>query len=146
MSRIEINLPDKYIFSTQIPVRLGDINRGNHLSHVSLLSIVEEARAQLLTSLGLEELNSARTMSYLIVDLAVVYKKQAYYGQLLKVEIAAADFRSKTWDLLYRVSNAGDDIEIARAKTGHALFDFRTQKVLSITGEFKSKFNNLRKS
>ncbi len=139
MARIEINLPERYAFTAHVPIRLGDINRGNHLSHVSLLSIIEEARAQFLTSRGYADFNSVKTIGYLVTDLAVVYKKQAYYGQILKVEITASDFRTKTWDFLYRVSEADSNVEIARAKTGHALFDFQNQTVIPITEDFRSK-------
>jgi acyl-CoA thioester hydrolase len=48
--RIEIEVPGKFLFSTPIPIRIGDINRANHLSHVNLVQIIEEARAQFLTS------------------------------------------------------------------------------------------------
>jgi acyl-CoA thioester hydrolase len=142
MARVEIDLPENYAFTTNIPIRLGDINRGNHLGHVALLSIIEEARAQFLTSRGYADLNNTKAVSYLIVDLAISYKKQAFYGQLLKIEIAAADFRNRSFDFLYRISDSNSNTEIARAKTGHALFDFQTQKVVAVSQDFKNKFIN----
>ncbi len=37
MARINIELPDKFIYSTEIPIRITDINYGGHLAHDSVL-------------------------------------------------------------------------------------------------------------
>jgi acyl-CoA thioester hydrolase len=141
MSRVEINLPERYTFSTDMPIMISDINRGNHLGHVAMLAILEEARTRFLVSLGFnQEENLSQGNGYLVADAAIVYKKQAYYGQTLKVEIAGADFRDKSFDFVYRVSEASSGTEIARAKTGHLLFNFQTQKVAPVTPEFREKF------
>ena len=55
MPRIKIALPDKYIFQTEIPVRITDINYRGHLGNDSLLSIFHEARIRLLKHLGYSE-------------------------------------------------------------------------------------------
>jgi len=55
MSRLDIPLPEKFIFSTKIPIRIGDINRASHLSHVNLIQILEEARAQFVVNLGYKD-------------------------------------------------------------------------------------------
>ena len=141
MARIVINLPDQFSYSTEIPVRISDINRGNHLGHVAMLAIIEEARTRFLYSLGFEAENKlSQGNGYLVTDVAIVYKRQAFYGQILKVEIAAADFREKSFDFLYRISESSGGVEVARAKTGHLLFNFETQKVAPVTPEFREKF------
>jgi acyl-CoA thioester hydrolase len=141
MSRIEIKLPANFNFCADIPIRISDINRGNHLGHVAMLAILEEARTLFLISLGLNlESNSKQGNGYLVTDAAIIYKRQAFYGQTLKVEIAAVDFQAKSFDFVYRVCESLSGTEVARAKTGHLLFNFQTQKVVPITPEFSNKF------
>ena len=48
MPRIKLELPEKLVFSTEIPVRITDINYGGHLGNDSILSIVQEARVRFL--------------------------------------------------------------------------------------------------
>ncbi len=142
MARIEINLPNGFVFSTSIPIRIGDINRGSHVGYVNLLSILEEARAQFFVSRGSADLvNIERGIGFIVGDVGIIYKKQIRYGQSIKVEITPADFKEKSFDLVYRISDAESGTEIIRAKTGLLLFDYEKQKVLRVTEEIKNKFS-----
>ena len=40
MARIKLDMPDNYIFSTELPVRISDINYGGHLSNDAMLSML----------------------------------------------------------------------------------------------------------
>jgi acyl-CoA thioester hydrolase len=140
MARIQINLPEKFDFVTQIPVRIGDINRGVHVSHAAILSFMSEARAQYLISRGCEEQEIiSNGVGLVIGDLGIIYKNQASYGQTLKVEIAACDFASRSFDLIYKISDSQNGIEIARAKTAMILFNFELKKAIPITDEFRRR-------
>ena len=78
MARIEIVLPNKFKFSTLIPLRIGDINRGSHVGHVTLLAILEEARAQFLVALGYREQVTIDTgIGYIIGDLRIYIKTRS---------------------------------------------------------------------
>jgi acyl-CoA thioester hydrolase len=138
LARIEINLPVKFTFSTPIPIRIGDINRGSHVGHVTLLAILEEARAQFLVALGYGEQVTINTgIGFIIGDLGIIYKSQVRYGQSIQVEIAATEFKEKSFDLVYRISDSTSGIEIARAKTALLFFDYAKQRVIPVTEEFK---------
>ena len=52
MARIRIELPDRFAFSTDIPLLMSHINYGNHLDNAQLLGIVSEARVRFLKSMG----------------------------------------------------------------------------------------------
>ena len=52
MARIKIDLPAKFSFSTNIPIRITDINFGGHVGNDTILSIIHEARAKFFTSFG----------------------------------------------------------------------------------------------
>ena len=94
MARIEIASPARYVYSTDIPIRIGDINRGRHLAHDAVLSIMEEARVRFMQSIGYPEENMDG-VSFITVDAGIIYKKQGFYGQTLRIEIAADDLSRK---------------------------------------------------
>jgi acyl-CoA thioester hydrolase len=138
MSRIKIDLPEKFIFSTAIPIRLSDINGAKHLGHDRVLPIMERARVQLLDSLGLagDVMGGA---AFIVVDAGIIYKKQGFYGMTLKVEVAVTDFTNKGCDIVFLMSNAATGEEIVRGKTGVLFFDYGKQKVVEVPEVFRKK-------
>ena len=139
MARIEIASPKEYIFSTDIPIRISDINRGKHLAHDAVLSIMEEARVRFMRSIGYPEENMDG-VSFIAVDAGIIYKKQGFYGQTLRIEIAVTDFSRKGCDIIYRISNAETGDDMARGKTGMLFFNYREQKVAPVPEAFRKKF------
>ncbi len=144
MARLHIELPEKFHFTAKIPVRIGDINRAWHLSHVNMVAILEEARAQFMVKSGFEDevQNTKHQTGFILGDIGVVFKRQGYYGQILAVEIAAVDFQQKCFDLVYRVKDSASNKELARAKTCVLVFDYETQKVIPINQELKAKLTS----
>ncbi|OGO35796.1 MAG: thioesterase [Chloroflexi bacterium RBG_16_57_8] len=138
MSRIQIDLPGEFVFSTEIPIMIGNINRGNHLAWDAVLSIMEEARIRFLNSLGFRDEN-VDGVSFIVVDAAIMYRRQGRHGQILRVEIAVTGFSSKGCDIVFRISDAGTGEEMVRAKTGVLFYDYRQQKVAPVPEEFKKK-------
>ena len=139
MARIKIELPEKFNFKTEIPIRVADINYGGHLGNDSLLSIIQEARVQFLNSIGSTELNFFG-VAMIMSDVAVVYKSEGFYGELLKIEIAVAEISRVGFELLYKVSELKANREVAIAKTGMVSFDYKNRKVVSVPDEFKKLF------
>ncbi len=138
MTRITINLPDKYSFSVDIPVRISDINPGGHLSWDAMFNILDEAHVRFWNSLDLSEIEG-KGISRIMVDAGINYKRQAYHGQTLRVEIGVAELTGRSFDLVYKVTDADNGDEIARAKTGFLCFDYRRQKVVPVPEELKAR-------
>ena len=140
MPRIKLDMPDLYIFSTKIPIRISDINYGNHLANDALLSILHEARLQFLNSLGYSELDVAGT-GIIMGDVAIIYKSQAYYGDTLKIEIAVTGFSRKSCDFFYHITKDDGEI-VALCKTGIVFFDYQQSKSVRVPDDFIAKVNN----
>lgn len=140
MARIEIGLPDRFIFSTNVPVRISDTNRAGHVGWDSMFRILDEAGVQFWNSLGSPE-NEGEKIPRITVDSGINYRKQAYHGQTLKVEIGTADFSSKGFDLVFRVTDVASGAEIARAKAGILCYDYQQQKVVPIPEELRNKLS-----
>jgi len=128
MPRVEIELPAHFPFSTELEVRVSDLNYGNHVGNDQVLSLIHEARRRYIRSLGADEIG-ADGMGFVIADAAVVYRAQAFYGDRLMVEVAAGEFQSRSCAFFYRVSKGGT--VVAEARTGVVCFDFKAQKAVS---------------
>jgi acyl-CoA thioester hydrolase len=142
MARIQIDLSANFIFSTDIPIRIDDINRGRHFGHDRVLTIAEEARNRFLKFLGYKDEN-IDTAAFIVVDAGIIYRKQGFYGQTLRVEIAITDLSNKGCDIIFKISNAETGEEMMRAKTGMLFFDYRAQKVVTVPESFRQKVSAL---
>ncbi|MFA4836898.1 MAG: thioesterase family protein [Dehalococcoidia bacterium] len=139
MARVKIDLPEKFDFSTDIPIRMSDINAGNHLGATSILPLTSEAKLIFLRHLGFTSLD-IYGCAYIMADAAMIFKSQGFYGQTLKIEIAVRDFTKKACDFIYRITNKETGIEIARVKTCTVFFDYKTQKPVDVPAKFRSIF------
>ena len=102
MARIKLLLPERKIFSTEIAVRITDINYGNHVGNDAFVRILHEARVQWLSQLGYTELNIEGT-GLIIRDLAVEYKNESFYGDQLKVTICIGELTAVSFELFYQL-------------------------------------------
>lgn len=56
MPRLKVKLPSNFPFSTEVRVRVGDVNYARHLSNDKVLALVHEARVRFLNHYGFTEL------------------------------------------------------------------------------------------
>ena len=139
MGRVKLKFPDnKPLFSTTISVRIGDINYGGHAGNDSILSIVHEARVQMLRSHGYDELHAGGN-SLIMADVMIAYKGEAFYGDTLTIKIYAEEVSGHSFDLLYHISTYRDGTQkdVAHAKTGMACFNYETRKIAVMTEELR---------
>lgn len=144
MARVKIIFPDnRSLFTCHIPVRISDINYGNHLGNDAMLSIIHEARMQWLSAHGFTELNAGGN-SLIMSDVMMAYRGEAFYGEILQIEIFADEVTECSFDLLYRISTHrnGQNIKIADAKTGMVCYNYNTRKVALMQAALKTCFLN----
>ncbi|WP_254244922.1 acyl-CoA thioesterase [Hymenobacter sp. BRD67] len=120
MARVKIALPDTFSFAATLPVRITDLNYGGHLGNDALLGILHEARVQFLAHLGAAEFDPATKLGFIMVDVAIEYKAEAFYGDTLTIDMAANDPGKYGFDIVYQVRNQAGK-EITRAKTWDAM-------------------------
>jgi acyl-CoA thioesterase FadM len=142
MPRIKIDLPQKFIFKTEIAVRITDINYGGHLGNDSLLSIIHEARVRFFKHLGYSEAD-VEGSGIIMTDAAIQYKSESFYGDELIIEVGVMDFSKIGCDIVYRIINKNSTKEIALAKTGIVFYDYKNKKVVAVPEKFKSKTESL---
>ncbi|MBJ6117422.1 thioesterase family protein [Pontibacter sp. BT310] len=137
MARIKVTIPERTHFTATIPVRVTDLNYGNHLGNDALLSILHEARMQLLGHFGWSELQIGGA-SMIMADVAIEYKGEGFYGDVLTIHLAFDDISKYGFDITYNVLNQHDK-EVARAKTGMLCFNYNERKLMTLPDEVKAK-------
>ncbi|UEG48522.1 thioesterase family protein [Ferruginibacter lapsinanis] len=133
MARIKIVIPEKKIATVSIPVRIYDINYGNHVGNDSFVSIIHEARIQWLKQYNFSELN-INGAAVIMRGLSVEFKSEAFYGDVLSIEISSGEISALSFELFYRITTTRNDksILIAHAKTDMACFDYTKKKVMPV--------------
>ena len=137
MPRERLELPDRFLFTTEIALRVSDINYGGHLGNDAVLSLAQEARMRFLKSHGWSELDIAG-VGIIMTDAVVIYRSEAVYGDILSIDVTVADLQQLGCDFLFRMRNRDSGKEVARVKTGIAFFDYARRRPSAMPEEFRS--------
>lgn len=136
--RVKIQFPEHKLFSTDLRIRITDVNYGNHTGNDSMVGLLHEARLQWLVSIGFSELNAGGT-SLIMADLAIAYKNETFYGDEITIEIYVDTITAKSFNLYYKVFKKNDPEMIeATAKTGMACFDYDERKIVPMTDALRN--------
>ena len=135
---MRIELPQKSIASFTIPVRITDINYGNHLGNSSLVEIIHEARMQFLSQHGFTEMNAGGS-SLIMSELSIEFKNESFYKDDLDVKIFVGEVSRVSFELFYSISVVRNTLStiIANAKTGMVCFDYVEKKVVAVPAKLK---------
>jgi len=139
MKSIKIILPEKFIYETEIHVRITDINFAGHLGNDRFLSIIHEARARFLHSLGYSELN-VEGIATIVNNAAIIYKTQSFFGEQLVVKLALDDPGHVSCNFKYLLLNKKTGKEVARAQTGFVFLDYKSGEMIEMPEKFRRLF------
>lgn len=137
MARVKLELPEHFIFSTELEIRISEINYGGHLGNDSVLSLIHEARLRFLKHHGFSE-QDVGGYGIIMVDAVIAYKSQGFHGDVLTVAVTVADVSKSGCDFYYHMKNKDSGKEVIRAKTGVVFFDYQQQKVVGVPQIFKA--------
>jgi acyl-CoA thioesterase FadM len=140
MARTRIELPEKFSFTTTIPIRITDLNYGNHVGNDSLLSIIHEARVQFLKHFELEELKFDG-VELIMSDVAIEFKNELFYGDVLTASVTVTEFSKVAFEIFYKLEKEKDGklVPVAFAKTGMVCFDYVSRKITGVPESAKRK-------
>ena len=142
MARIKLELPETFPFSTELTVRITDLNYGGHLGNADTLVLIHEARVRFLKSFGYSEVD-VEGYGTIMLDAIIQFKAQAFAGDVLVAEVVATDFSRLGCDIFYRLTNKETGVVIAVAKTGVSVFDYENQKRVSPPDAFVQKLTSM---
>lgn len=140
MERVKINLPEHFNFSTNIKIRITDLNYGGHVGNDSFLSLIHEARQQFLNYFDYSELKF-ENVSLIMADASIEFKKELNYGDEIKISVAASGFDKYGFDIFYQLEIIdGEKLILAgKAKTGMLCYDYQNKKLMAVPEEAKNK-------
>jgi acyl-CoA thioesterase FadM len=140
MGRIKIEFPDKFLFSTGIPVRITDMNYGGHVGNDAILSIIHEGRAQFLKQFDFTEIDCGG-VSLIMSDVAIEFKHELFYGESVSMSIATGYVSKVAFDIFYKLEKKSSEkmIVVALAKSGMVCFNYQLKKVTAISQILKEK-------
>ena len=129
-----MELPEKFFdLSIKIPVRITDINYGDHVGNDAIVSIVHEARVQFLQHYNFTELN-IEGIGLIMAELQVEFKNESLYKDIIAVKIAVGEISKVSFELFYQLKTVRNNTEIllANAKTGMVCYNYEIKKVVAI--------------
>lgn len=141
MPRQKIELPERWLFSTELPVRITDLNYGRHVGNDTMLALLQEARVRWLRALGYESELLAEPVGLILVDLAVRFKAELGYGDTLRVRIAVSEWSRRGFELVYWATKGADETEVARATTGFVFFDYSARRLADPPADFRARID-----
>ena len=141
MARVEIKLPEKSDFTFEVEVRMSDVNAGAHLGNHNLVSILNEAHLKFMKHKGFPDF-MVDGKAFINTDLAIIYKSESFYGDVLQIDVAAADLSKYGCDIVCRVTNKTQKRLAAIAKLGMTFFDYQTRKIAEVPEAFQKVVSN----
>ena len=139
MSRVKVDLPENFKFSTHIPIRITDINYGNHAGNQVFFELLHEARVRYLQQYNYGELDM-EGVALIMADAAIEFKAELLYGDDVEISIAAADFTRVGFDLLYKLTAIRNGVYIlaGKAKTAMICYNYDLKKVVTLPEKVKA--------
>jgi acyl-CoA thioester hydrolase len=140
MPRTKLILPEHFPFTTEIPVRITDLNYANHVGNDSILSIIHEIRVQFLRHHGYQESNLAG-VGLIMSEVSIEFRSELFYGDILWASVAAAEFSRVGFELYYKLEKKSGErmLSVAFARTGMICYDYSQKKIVSVPKEVCTK-------
>lgn len=132
-------MPTVKLAEIHIPVRISDVNYGNHVGNDAFVSIIHEARLQWLKQYGYSELDFGHA-GLIMGGLSIEFKEESFYGDTITVAIYAGETARVSFELYYQLTTVrnGESILLANAMTGMICYNYATKKTVSLTEEVKN--------
>ena len=138
MPRLKLDLPDRVIFTTAMEVRVTDLNYGNHLANDAVLGLVHEARLRWLRKTGFKDECDLGGAGLIQADAAIVYRNEAFLGEVLEIDLLLGETSRSGMDLFYRIQKKHDRMIVAEAKTYIDFFDYSARRLSAMPTAFKA--------
>ena len=136
-------MQNKFNFSTELSVRINEINYGGHLANDSFLSLFQEGRLRYLKQFDYSELTIGDNTSLIMSQAHINFKAEAFWGDLLKIFVRISKIEKIRFSFEYQIVSADDEKKvIATGYTEMAGFDYQNKKVKKLPEQFVRKIND----
>ena len=140
MSRLKLKALESYQFESSAKIRVSDLNYGNHLGNDALVSLIHNARVELLSKHGFSELNIGQEKVGIIMSgLQVQYRAEGFLHDTLTIQSDFTEFSKSFFKACHLVMRK--DTVIALVECDFTAFNYSTRKIASIPERFLQTFN-----
>lgn len=143
MSRYLIELPERFIFSSEYRVTYSDINSSSHLGSDKILPIAIECQLNFIKALGFKDASVFEDAGLIMASSQIDYVSESFQGDELITDVAAINVGGKSFDLVYRISQQHSGNEVARVKARMLCFDYTLRKVVEVPQSFVDSISAL---
>ncbi|MFC0036228.1 acyl-CoA thioesterase [Cardiobacterium valvarum] len=129
--------------TSRLTVRIGDINYGGHLGHDRLITLLHQARIELLHALGATETDcfgAGLIMRHLTCD----YRGEAFLNDTLDIAMRVDNLRNAAYTLQYSVTSG--DRPIAAAAAEMVAYDYQRHKIIALPPAFADALHRRREN
>ncbi len=141
MARIKLKPLDKYEYEYNRTLQVKDINYGGHLSNDSVVTILHEARIDLLNKLGVNELDLGdKATSIIMADLIVNYTGEGFLLDQVKVLSHIDDLSAVSFRIYHKIIKG--DKSLALAEVGILSYNYKDKQIVEIPEVFLKKIVN----
>jgi acyl-CoA thioester hydrolase len=77
----------------------------------------------------------------IMTDVAIEFRNELFYGDILWASVAAAEFSRVGFELYYKLEKKSGDtmVSVAFARTGLICYDYKAKKIISVPKEVCTK-------
>ena len=140
--RIKIEKPERYHFSTQMKVRVSDINYGNHMSNDKFLTFANQVRVEFYAAYNMHELDLLGTGS-IMSDAFVNYLSEGKLNDILIIYLSVENIHRLGFDLYYRFKNESTGKDVAMVRTCMLCYDYEQHKIAKIPSTLTGLFSSI---
>ena len=134
MARVKLDLPEQFLYTHTLNVRMTDLNTGKHVGNDQMISLLSEARYRFFCDIDYSQ------ERIVVTDLVASYRAESFAQDDLQFEVGLMDFNKYGADLIFRVTKQPSGQLVVLAKQGFVFFDHQNHGVMPVPEDFKAKF------
>ncbi len=134
-----------FSFSTITPVRITDINYGNHLGHIGLIGMFHNARVLFLNQHGFDEMNISGA-GLILLNSTYSFIKETFFNTTLHVSVGINELSKSRLCFLYKATDQKTGVDVANGQEEFAYFNYEKRKIMRISGQFLDFCKNAQKN
>lgn len=126
-----VSSAEKIIFTTDVPVRWGDMDAYNHVNNVSYFRYLEETRVRWMFKHELSDVDAG--LSPVLVKSGATFLKSVLYPATLRITTSLHEIGARSISLQHRILDADNtDICYAEGYAKLVWIDMRTGKSIPL--------------
>lgn len=139
MTRIDIELPEKFLFAKKFTIQPEDINHAKHMGNERILVFTNQIRIDFYKHLQLADIDWEKGEGTILANHSIKYIAEGFLGEEIECQVGILNLSSCSFDMLfYFVKNNGKPLAIVR--TGCVYFNYHTKKIQELPMAFVEAF------